>query len=96
MTVECKTVTVRRPAKIEATNMNVTPLECDISCTFTLSITWTNTGGRSGSFEPAIKIDNVRISIGALTPLDTGQGITITYEISDLSEGTHEICPDPN
>lgn len=96
MTVECKIVTVRRPAKIEATNMDVTPLDCDMPCILIITITWTNTGGRPGSFDPAIKIDGTVIPIGSSTPLNPGENIIITYELSDLSEGTHEICPDPN
>ena len=92
------------PANITATNMTITPSETpcrETTCTVTVDVTWTNTGGTSGSFTPSIKIDNIPVVVDP--PLDSitlGPSETMLspqqFIIVGLTTGIHTICPDPN
>ena len=89
------------PANITATNMVITPSSTPCvsgSCTVTVDVTWTNTGGTSGSFAPNIKIDDVAITPAPLPSeeLLAGASIIHTFIVSGMTTGIHNICPYPN
>jgi len=90
------------PANITATNITASPNEspCRVgTCTVTVDVTWTNTGGTSGSFTPSIKINNVPVIVDPpLTPVSVGPSGTKSQQfiITGLTAGDYTICPDPN
>lgn len=61
MTIACGTITVQKPAHITATDMIIDPTDCDEFCDASVTITWTNTGGRTRTITPGIKVDDVTI-----------------------------------
>lgn len=89
------------PANITATGITATPSTSPCTegiCTVTIYVTWTNTGGISGSFIPNITIDNIPITPApfiseSLTP---GTSVSHTFIISDFAAGEHTIYPYPN
>ena len=95
---------VLSPANITALSMTITPSATPCiegTCTVTVDVTWTNTGGTSGSFTPSIKIDNIPVVVDP--PLDSitlGPSETMLspqqFIIVGLTTGIHTICPDPN
>ncbi len=95
MTIPCGTITVTRPSHITALNMTIEPTECDELCDSTVTITWTNTGGRTETITPGIVVDGVRT---AGTPITLARDETATqiFQVSGLLEGVHTVCPDPN
>ena len=99
MTIACETIRVWKPAHIEATNMIFDVTDCDEPCTVTATVTWTNTGGRTGSFTPNISVDGTPISPAPYTSEDLAGGASVThaFSISGLSAVSpytdHTICP---
>ena len=95
---------VLSPANITATNMTITPSETPCRqgiCTVTVNVSWTNTGGTSGSFTPSIKIDTVPVIVDPpLSPVTLGPSETMLspqqFIIVGLTTGIHTICPYPN
>jgi hypothetical protein len=88
-------------ANITATNMIITPSDTPCvagTCTMTVDVTWTNTGGTSGSFVPNITIDTVAIYPDPFPSESLGAGLSVshTFIVSGLTTGTHNICPSPN
>ncbi len=102
MTVSCGTLRVWKPANIIATNMIFDTNDCDEPCTVTVTVTWTNTGGRTGSFAPNISIDGT--PYGSPYPLENlagGASVTHAFSITGLTAISapftdHAICPIPN
>ncbi len=89
------------PANITATLMTVTPSESPCRtgiCTVTADVTWTNTGGTSGTFVPNITIDTITIDPPPYLSQALGAGASVTksFILSGLTAGTHSICPYPN
>lgn len=89
------------PPIITATNMIITPSETPCRhgiCTVTVSVTWTNNGGSSGSFVPNITVDNVAIYPAPFPSevLGAGSSISRSFTIYNLTTGTRNICPYPN
>ncbi len=89
------------PANITATLMTVTPSESPCRtgiCTVTVDVTWTNTGGTSGTFVPNITVDTITIDPPPYLSqaLGTGTSVTKSFILSGLTSGTHAICPYPN
>ncbi len=88
------------PANITATNMTITPSETPCRqgiCTVSVSVTWTNTGGTSGSFVPNISVDGTPASpIYLSESLGPGSTTTHGFTVSGLSAGIRSICPYPN
>ncbi len=92
--------TEQTPSSITATNITVAQSEtpCRVGiCTISVSITWTNNGGSTGSFTPSITT-----SSGVVTPtyssgqLNPGASLTYTFTVSGMTSGTCTICPNPN
>lgn len=81
---------------ITATNMDVSPLDCDEECDVTITVTWENKSNRRRKFIPAIIVDGNKISLGTEIYLNKNDIITRTYNLTNLTEGTYNICPDPN
>jgi hypothetical protein len=95
----CTTITVNTPANITATNITADTMSCQPLCDTTVDVTWQNFGGTSGSFYPAIKINDVRtpLSIPEVPiSIDPGLSTTKSFIVSGLIEGTYTVCPDPN
>ena len=95
MSVTCGILTVRKPANITATDMIMSTADCDEPCSSTVTITWTNTGGRTATVTPAIVVNGVRTA-GAPMTLIAGASDTRVFELVDRMEGVYTICPDPN
>ena len=96
MSVTCGMITVWKPAHITATNITYSTTDCDEPCNVTVTITWTNTGGRTQTITPGIIVDGVRT---AGTPITLAKNETATpqiFTVTGLMEGDHTICPDPN
>lgn len=94
--IACQTLTVRKPAHIVATEMIMNKTDCDDPCTdATVTITWKNTGGRTGTFTPGISVNGIPTLI---TPVELGPGETFTqiFALPSMTEGDYEICPSPN
>ena len=102
MTIPCQILDVPVKANITATNMTITkksctePCDCIEPCDVDVLITWKNTGGVPGTFEPAIKINTVRTGLGSNINLKVNETYTTTFNITDLLFGNYNICPDPN
>lgn len=96
MTVTCGTITVWKPAHITATDMIIAPTDCDESCDSTITITWTNIGGRTVTIIPGVIIDTVRTPATAPITLAKNDTATVVFHITGLMEGNHSVCPDPN
>ncbi len=89
------------PANITATNMVITPSETPCRagiCTLSVDVTWTNTGGTSGTFVPNITIDTVAIDPPPYSSESLGAGASVTksFTVTNLSSGNPAICPYPN
>ncbi len=89
------------PANITATNMVITPSETPCRagiCTLSVDVTWTNTGGTSGTFVPNITIDTVAIDPPPYSSESLGAGASVTksFTVTNLSAGNPAICPYPN
>lgn len=95
MTVACGTITVWKPANITATDISYSTTDCDEPCNATVTITWTNTGGRTATITPAIIVDGIRTE-GALITLAKNESATQMFNVIGLIEGDHSVCPDPN
>ncbi len=95
MSITCGILTVRKPAHITATDMIMSTADCDEPCTSTVTITWTNTGGRSGTVTPAIVVNGSRTEGSPIT-LAPGASGSQEFTLTGLVEGTYTICPDPN
>lgn len=96
MTIACGTITVWRPANITATDMTIIPADCDEPCNATVTITWTNTGGRTATITPAIVVDGVTTSAPAPITLAHGESTAVAFNVTGLMEGNHSVCPSPN
>jgi len=84
------------PANITATFMSATPSTCVSPCGVSVSVTWTNTGGTSGTFPPTIKVNTVEITLPDVT-LAIGASITRLFTVPPITvPGTYTICPVPN
>lgn len=93
-------VTMATPANITATNIDVTTSETPCmtgTCTVTVVVRWTNSGGTDGTVIPNIKIDDVSQAPHAsrTVPKDGGF-IDETFIVVGLSAAAHAICPYPN
>jgi hypothetical protein len=88
-------------ASITATSMTVyspseSPCRTGI-CTVGVSVTWTNNGESTGSFVPSLTFSG-----GTVTPtysseqLAAGAFIAHSFTISNMTAGSHSICPNPN
>lgn len=85
-------------SNITATAMTVTPISCLAPCNVTVSVTWRNNGETAGSFTPNITVDGVASSPAPYPSenLNGGASITHSFSVTNLSGGSHEICPLPN
>lgn len=84
-------------ANITATNMTLSPGPYIQPGTIIVTVTWINNGNTAGTFEPAIKINDIRIGSGTNISLDIGElPHTEIFTISNLMKSTYTICPDPN
>ncbi len=89
------------PANITATDMVITPSETPCRtgiCTLSVDVTWTNTGGSSGTFVPNITVDAVALDPPPYSSesLGASASVTKTFTVTSLASGTRAICPYPN
>ena len=80
---------------ITATNMTISPTDCDEPCNAIVTVTWVNSGQGSGKFKPAIKVNGIIKQLEEIN-LRKNQTITMTFNLTNLMEGTYTICPYPN
>lgn len=93
------------PATIVSTALTVNTNSCYSPCTITGSVTWTNTGDLSTTFNPAIIVNgNViilenNVQIGPGTTVLIGPNIpntiTRTFTLSNYTDGMYVICAAP-
>jgi hypothetical protein len=69
---------------------------CYAPCNVTATITWTNTGDGTGSFEPAIIVNGIRTGTGTNHNLAGGAIYTQVFNLNNLTINTYSICPDLN
>lgn len=99
MTVTCPTINVTAPPTgpyITATSITPSVTTCQAPCTLTVSVTWTNQGDTAGTFAPNLSIDDTPGTAFASESLNPGATITHTFNISNIGQGSHTICPIPN
>ena len=96
MTVSCETISVTAPSNITATNMILDKNYCEPSCNVIVTITWENTGGKKGTFEPAIIVNGIRTGLGSTIDLNKKETTIQTFNLTGLVEGSYTVCPDPN
>ena len=96
MTTTCETLAVTLRANITATSIVLTTNSCTEPCSCDATITWQNTGGTPGVFEPAILVNGVRTGLGSNVNLAAGATDTRTFNLVDLVAGSYTICPNPN
>jgi hypothetical protein len=96
-------VTLLTPANIGATLIHLdsisTPCILGI-CVATVSVTWKNTGGSSGSSDLSITISGgsptITPSVYSSVPFMANEEVTRTFTISNMTVGAHITCPYPN
>lgn len=96
MTIECGEIEVHKLAHITATDMVIDPTDCDELCDSTITITWTNTGGRTQTITPGIVIDEVMTPATAPITLAKHESAIVIFHVTGLTEGDHSVCPYPN
>lgn len=96
MPVTCETITVWKPAHITAMTMTIDPTDCDEPCDTTVTIIWKNTGGRTQTITPGIKVDGITTTAAAPITLAKDETATVVFHVTGLMEGPHSVCPDPN
>ena len=92
------------PANIGAISMTVAPPSespCRAGiCTVDVSVTWKNTGESSGSSNLSITVSGGTSTITqpsySSVAFAANQEITRTFTVSNMTAGTHTICPNPN
>lgn len=81
---------------IAATSMTLSTIDCDEPCNPTVTVIWTNTGKRE-KFRPAITVNGNKIELGTEITLDKNHStMPVEFNLTNLMEGTYEICPYPN
>ena len=96
MTIACEILAVKIKANITATNMVLSQTECVEPCDTDVTITWTNTGGIPGTFEPAIVVNVTRTGAGYNQNVAAGATFSETFNLTALVANTYTCCPDPN
>lgn len=91
-----QSITVTAEPNITSTSIDIDTSLCYQPCTIIATVTWTNNGNATDTFEPAITIDGTRTGSGTTISLDPTDSHTETITISNLMIGIHAICPDPN
>ena len=92
-------VTLATVANITATNVTITKSANPCitgSCTVTITVRWSNSGGTDGTVIPNIKIDTVLQTPHTSRVVTAGGYIDEAFIVSNLTAATHVICPDPN
>lgn len=93
--IPCQILTVKKPANIVAMDMIMSTHDCDEPCNATVTITWKNIGGRTGTITPGIVINGETTS-GTEITLAKNETATQTFELTGLLEDDYDICPYPN
>jgi len=78
------------PAKFVASGLTVNPQRVDLGKPVTISLTITNEGAVSGTYELHLIIDGIVRSIEEVT-LSGKSSETLTFKVSNLAPGTHRI-----
>lgn len=75
----------------------ITPskITCTEPCDLTIDVTWTNTGGITGTFAPTITVNGLP-NVLPNESLGPGLSVTKTFTLTDLMIGDYNICPEPN
>jgi hypothetical protein len=78
------------PAHFRATSLIISPEETKTGKPVSISVTITNDGDTSGSYELYLTIDGI-VRATQLFDLNARSSKTLTFEISNLSVGTHQV-----
>ena len=80
---------------ITAIGMTISATDCDEPCNATITVTWQNTYHAPKKFRPGITVNGVLTRLSEIR-LDTNEIVTKTFNLTNLMEGTYNICPNPN
>ena len=83
-------------AKIVATDIVLSTVDCDEPCNVTVTVKWKNIGNSPAKFRPAITVNGVKSELGTEITLAKNQITTQIFHLTNLMEGTYTICPFPN
>jgi hypothetical protein len=78
------------PARFEASNLIINPEKTFTGETVTISVTIANKGETEGSYEVHLIVDGIVRTIEEVT-LSAQSTETLTFEVSNLSAGTHQV-----
>ena len=80
---------------IAPVDIYVVPIYCGEPCNVYVAVTWLNYDYVTGQLTPGIIVDG---TLTTFTPLilKSGDAVTLGFDISGLSAGTHTIQPTPN
>ena len=81
---------------ITATNMTLSTTDCDEPCNTIVTVTWINTGNSTVKFNPAITVNGNKIMLRTEIMLHKNDTTTQTFNLTNLMEGTYNVCPYPN
>jgi len=79
-----------RPAAFVASDLSITPTEVNIGGSVTISVLIANAGDLTGSYEVALKIDNVVVTTKEVT-LAGGASQKVTFTTSKDAVGTYSV-----
>ena len=78
------------PARFKASNLNINPQQAQLGQSVTISLTITNEDALEGSSELHLIIDGIVQIVEKIT-LDGKDSRTLTFEISNLAVGNHQV-----
>lgn len=79
-----------QPAGFALSNLSIAPAEVGFGEEVTISVTVTNTGGLSGSYQVSLKIDDVVAQTKEVT-LEGGDSGTLSFSLTADSAGEHTV-----
>jgi len=83
-------VSAPAPAVFAPSSLSISPVEVNIGETVTISLSVTNTGGKSGSYKVTLKINGVVEATKQVT-VDAGLSEEVTFTISKDIAGTYSV-----
>jgi len=86
----CKVEKPKAPAAFSVSDLSISPVELLTGGRVTISLTLTNTGGRSGTHDVSLKIDGVQIET-KMIPLEAGESQKVVFAVIPDTAGTYSV-----